>query len=133
MYLVLDGAATAEERIEDLLLLIWRNSGAAVGDSNFDGRSILTRRPRRKNADPVTPLRPVFDGILDQVLEGVLHRQLVREHQRQVRLDLFFDDALRPGERGAARTQSFLDHGFAGDRLARPHRMSGPGARKTED
>ncbi len=133
MYLVLDGAAPAEERIEDLGLLIGRNSGSPIGDSNLDGRAILTRRPRRKNADPVTPLGSVFDGILDQVLEGVLHRQLVREHQRQVRLDLFFNNALGPGERGAARTQSFLDHSFDCDGLARPNRMSGPGARKTED
>src|SRR5579872_320216 len=91
MHLVLQGAASAEERIEDTLAFLSWNAGSAVGNTNFDRRLFPVLSGCRENSNPASVASPVFYGIVQQILESVSHSHSVGEHQRQAGFNLPFD------------------------------------------
>src|SRR5579862_8335706 len=69
MDLIEHGALAAEERIEDVRLLLERNPGAMVGYANLDHRLLASHRPHRGDADPVAGFGAILGGVADQVLQ----------------------------------------------------------------
>src|SRR5579872_196542 len=96
MHLVLQGAASAEERIEDTLAFLSWNAGSAVGNTNFDHRLFPVLRGCRENSNPASVASPVFYGIVQQSLESVSHSHSIGEHRRQAGFNLPFDQQTAP-------------------------------------
>jgi len=71
MHLVLNGAATAKERVENVGPFVFGNARAAIGDADLDRRPAGALHSSGENADPVIRFRSLLQRVIDEVLQGV--------------------------------------------------------------
>src|SRR5215469_11798406 len=105
------GATAAEERVEDAALLVFGDAGPAIGDPNFDETGICRGGDANRRCS-------VFDRVLDQVLQDVLHRQAVGEDGRKIGREVFFEDDAVPLDGIKRWLEAFVDELLDADRVA---------------
>ena len=117
--LVLQGAAAAKERLEDVRLLVGGNSRSAIGHADFDGRFGIAAGSGCRDADPMAIAGAVFGRVVEQVLQRLFERHGVAHDDGQVPVDVrlqgatgLLDDRagpIRPSLRGCGRWRAARD------------------------
>ena len=87
MHLILYGAASPKEGVEDMGLFVGRNAGPAVGNSNLHGALFAFSRGVGVDTHPAAGFGALLDSVVEEILERMLQCQPVAEHRRQVGVD----------------------------------------------
>ena len=109
VHLIFDGPTASEEWIKHVFPFFFRDAGPAVEYTKLDCRARLAGDGGHKYADPVVALCPILHSVVEQILDRVLQRYAIGQHERQAWLDLFFYDQLRAVRSGHARVETIFD------------------------